>query len=219
MQISNVGIALIKKYEGCRLTAYKPVAAERYWTIGWGHYGPDVKAGSTITQAKADAMLVADLPSYAKHVNALNMQLTQNQFDALVSFCYNCGQGNLNRLCSDRSIASISRWITAYNKGSGQVLAGLVRRRAEEKALFDKPMSAKAKTPAEPSANKAKTTQYRITAEKLFIRSKPSMDANTLGTLKKGQTVQVVKIVDGWAHISSAGKTVYMGAKHLAKIK
>ena len=52
MDISSKGLNLIKKYEGCRLTAYKPVATEKYWTIGYGHYGPDVRAGMKITQAQ-----------------------------------------------------------------------------------------------------------------------------------------------------------------------
>ena len=58
--IGEAGLALIKNWEGCRLTAYKPVATEIYWTIGWGHYGPDVKEGQTITQAEADRLLVID---------------------------------------------------------------------------------------------------------------------------------------------------------------
>ena len=55
--IGAAGLALIKRFEGCRLTAYKPVPTEKYWTIGWGHYGPDVCQGDRITQVKADAML------------------------------------------------------------------------------------------------------------------------------------------------------------------
>lgn len=51
MNISKVGKDLIKSFEGCVLHAYKPVASEQYYTIGWGHYGPDVYAGMTITQA------------------------------------------------------------------------------------------------------------------------------------------------------------------------
>jgi len=142
-KISQAGITLIKSFEGCRLTAYKPVAAETYWTIGWGHYGPDVKQGMTITQAEADAMLVKDLAKYEAYVNnpayvPITAQLTQNQFDALVSFCYNCGAGNLKTLCTGRTAAEIAASIPKYNKGSGQVLAGLVRRRAAEVALFNK---------------------------------------------------------------------------------
>ena len=57
--VGAAGLALIKDYEGCRLTAYKPVPNETYWTIGWGHYGPDVKPGQTITLEEAEATLSA----------------------------------------------------------------------------------------------------------------------------------------------------------------
>ncbi len=151
MTISENGINLIKKYEGCRLTAYKPVANEKYWTIGWGHYGADVTKGMTITQEKADELLRADLMTFESYVrkqcNYLN--LNQNQFDALVSFTYNCGQGNLIKLTKNqtRSIKEISEHIEAYNKGAnGLVLAGLVRRRKEEKELFLKEVETMADT-------------------------------------------------------------------------
>ena len=55
--IGEAGLALIKQFEGCRLTAYKAVSTEKYWTIGWGHYGPDVEEDQTITQAEADRLL------------------------------------------------------------------------------------------------------------------------------------------------------------------
>lgn len=142
-KISPAGIRLIQNFEGCRLKAYKPVATEQYWTIGWGHYGPDVKQGQTITQAQADAMLVADLARYEAPVNALNLQLNQNQFDALVSFCYNCGPGNLRKLCLGRTISQISQAILLYDKAGGKVLAGLTKRRKAEVALFNKPVEAK----------------------------------------------------------------------------
>ncbi|WP_052091955.1 lysozyme [Paenibacillus sp. FSL H7-0357] len=142
-KISQVGINLIKSFEGCRLKAYKPVPTEEYWTIGWGHYGPDIKAGMTMTQAQADSMLVADLAKYEAYVNnpayvPVTAQLNQNQFDALVSFCYNCGSGSLKKLCAGRTIVEIAQNITKYNKGGGNVLAGLVRRRQVELELFTK---------------------------------------------------------------------------------
>lgn len=139
-KISKVGIRLIQNFEGCRLTAYKPVATEPYWTIGWGHYGPDVRQGQIITQAQADAMLVADLARYEAPVNSLNAQFNQNQFDALVSFCYNCGAGNLRKLCLGRTIAQISQAILLYDKAGVKVLAGLTRRRKAEQELFNKPV-------------------------------------------------------------------------------
>ena len=97
MRTSKAGIELIKRFEGCRLTAYKPIEAERYYTIGYGHYGPDIYDGMKITQAQADALLIEDLKKFEDAVRKTNLALTQNQFDALVSFAYNCGAGSLQR--------------------------------------------------------------------------------------------------------------------------
>lgn len=141
MEVSKKGLDLIKKYEGCRLTAYKPVAGETYWTIGWGHYGPDVIEGMTITQENADGLLEVDVQAFSNEVNKTcsYLNLNQNEFDALVSFTYNCGAGNLLRLTASktRTKEEIAEHITAYTKGAGGVtLAGLVKRRKEEKELF-----------------------------------------------------------------------------------
>lgn len=145
LSISNNGLDLIKRFEGCRLTAYKAVSTEKYWTIGWGHYGSDVKQGQTITQAQADNYLRSDCGSAEKTVNSYmdKYNWNQNQFDALVSFTFNCGSGNLKTLLNNghRTIQEISSKITAYNKSGEKVLQGLVKRRAAEKALFDKPAS------------------------------------------------------------------------------
>ena len=137
MKTSTNGINLIKQFEGCRLKAYKPIAAEKYYTIGYGHYGPDVSANMTITQAQADAFLVADLGKFENYVTATGLTLTQNQFDALVSFTYNCGPGNLAKLIKGRDYQQIADAMLLYNKGANkQVLAGLVRRRTAERTLF-----------------------------------------------------------------------------------
>lgn len=136
MKTSKAGIDLIKKFEGCILTAYKPVSAEKYYTIGYGHYGPDVAPGMKISQAQADAFLISDLKKYESAVNSTGLVLNQNQFDALVSFTYNCGAGNLKKLVKNRSMNQIADALLAYNKGSGKVLAGLTRRRQAERQLF-----------------------------------------------------------------------------------
>lgn len=136
MKTSIKGINLIKQFEGCRFTAYKPVAAEKYWTIGYGHYGPDVAPGMKISQAQADAYLIADLAKFEKAVDSLGRAWTQGQYDALVSFAYNCGAGNLKKLVANRTDQQIADTMLAYNKGSGKVLAGLVRRRQAERTLF-----------------------------------------------------------------------------------
>lgn len=138
MKLSKAGLDLIKKYEGLRLTAYKPVPTEKYWTIDYGHYGADVRAGTTITRADAEAYLLKDCASAVEAVNVLGCDFNQNQFDALVSFTYNCGAGNLRTLCRNRTIEEIGEKIVLYNKAGGKVLKGLVRRRTEEQALYKK---------------------------------------------------------------------------------
>lgn len=133
MKTSKKGIDLIKSFEGCRLTAYKCPAG--VWTIGYGHT-EGVKEGQSITQEKADLYLALDLEKYEGYVEATNLQLNQNQFDALVSFAYNCGYGNLKSLVKNRTLTQIAEAMLLYNKANGTVLSGLVRRRQAEHDLF-----------------------------------------------------------------------------------
>lgn len=138
-KIGQNGINLIMASEGCRLTTYRCSAG--VLTIGYGHTGADVKAGMTITQAQAEALLRKDLTKFEGYVNnpvyvPITNSLNQNQFDALVSFAFNCGQGNLKSLCKDRNAEQIADAITRYCKAGGRTLQGLVTRRAKEQALF-----------------------------------------------------------------------------------
>lgn len=140
MSISDAGVELVAKFEGCRLEAYKCPAG--VWTIGYGHTA-GVKEGDTLpSKEQAKTLLKEDLAKYAASVNncvkkgLISFPLNQNQFDALTSFCYNCGAGNLQKLVSGRDAATVAEKLLAYNKGGGKVLAGLVRRREEERALF-----------------------------------------------------------------------------------
>lgn len=140
MTISDRGVELVAKYEGCRLEAYKCPAG--VWTIGYGHTA-GVKQGDTLpSKDRARAMLKEDLKQYGGYVNQcvkrglITFPLNQNQFDALTSFCYNCGNGNLQKLVSGRDAAAVAEKILQYNKGGGKVLAGLARRREEERSLF-----------------------------------------------------------------------------------
>ena len=139
MKTSQNGIDLIKKFEGCRLTAYKDIVG--VWTIGYGHTN-GVTQGMKISQDQADIFLRSDVANSEKYVNQYDAiyHFTQNQYDALVSFTYNCGAGNLKKLVNggQRTIAEISNAIPNYNKGGGKVLNGLVKRRADEKAMFDR---------------------------------------------------------------------------------
>ena len=142
-KISEKGLNLIKQFEGCRLRAYQCSAG--VWTIGYGHTA-GVKQGQTITQAQAEEYLKQDCKKFENYVNnksyvPITEQLNQNQFDALVSFAYNCGQGNLKTLCAGRSTAQIAAALPKYNKAAGKVLSGLVRRRAAEVKLFNTPVT------------------------------------------------------------------------------
>lgn len=139
MRTSTAGINLIKQFEGCRLTAYKPVPTEKCWTIGYGHYGPDVTPGMVITQAQAEIMLGIDLQKYEQAVERYTpFPLSQTQFDALVSFAYNCGIGNLHKLLAGRNALQVAEAMLRYNKAGGKVLNGLTKRRQTEYDLFCK---------------------------------------------------------------------------------
>ena len=141
MKISDMGLELIKSFEGLKLEAYKAVSTEKYFTIGYGHYGADVKAGMKITKEQADEYLKKDVEKFEDKVNKYSKyNFNQNQFDSLVSFAYNIG--NIDQLTAKgtRTIAEISSHITLYVKSGGKTLAGLVKRRAKEKELFDTPV-------------------------------------------------------------------------------
>lgn len=142
MQISKNGLSLIKRFEGCRLKAYKAVKNERYYTIGYGHYGADVKATDEISQKEAYELLQKDVEKYVNRVNyssnLYGYNFTQNQFDALVSFAYNVGGISGLTKSGKRTIEEISSSFMLYNKSCGHVLKGLTRRRQAEKELFDK---------------------------------------------------------------------------------
>ena len=146
--VGDAGLTLIKRFEGCRLKEYKPVPTEKYWTIGWGHYGPDVREGQTITQMEADAMLLSDCQRFADAVDdpaccPLTARLNANQRDALISFTYNCGTGCLKTLCRGRTLAQICGAMALYEKSNGKPLAGLTRRRRAEQELFNTPVAEK----------------------------------------------------------------------------
>lgn len=155
-EINSLGLRLIQEFEGLRLVAYDDLAPNKVLkpgdaikgtlTIGHGHTGPDVVIGLEITEAEAERLLKADLDEAERAVaDFTEAPLNENQFSALVSFVFNVGAGNfrrstllkkLNREDYEGAAEEFARW----NKSKGQVLAGLTRRRAAEKALFLKPV-------------------------------------------------------------------------------
>ena len=137
--IGQAGLALIKKFEGCRLTAYQDAVG--VWTIGYGHTS-GVKCGQAITQAQAEQYLISDCQKFANYVDSvayvpITASLNDNQRDALISFSFNLGQGNLRKLCAGRSASQIATAMPQYCNAGGKKLAGLVTRRAAEVKLFN----------------------------------------------------------------------------------
>lgn len=138
MKTGARGIALIKRYEDCRLDAYRD--AKGVWTIGWGHTA-GVKAGDRIDQARADAALREDLAEAEGLVNShIHAPLTQSMFDALVSLAYNAGAAPLRKSVGDhvnmRAYLSVPQRMTLYIRSGHKRLLGLARRRVAEAALF-----------------------------------------------------------------------------------
>lgn len=226
MKISSKGLNIIKKFEGCRLTAYRCSAG--VLTIGYGHTGSDVKSGMKITGAEATALLKKDVERFERHVEGYMdvYNFNQNQFDALVSFAFNIG--NIDQLTANgkRSIKEISAKITAYNKAGGAVLEGLVKRRAEEKKLFDTPVKSSAKVVKKKPANiiEADVVKYKVTASALNCRNKASMNGGIIGIFKKGEKLELItKSSNGWYKVrgkAMSGKTItgYCACKYLKKV-
>lgn len=140
MKTSNNGLELIKRHEGCRLTAYKCPAG--VLTIGYGHTGADVVAGMMITQQQADELLRRDVRWAADAVNRENLNINQNQFDALVSFVFNLGAVNfrgstlLKMIKVNPLSINIRTEFGKWCKAKGSTLPGLALRRKHEAELY-----------------------------------------------------------------------------------
>lgn len=139
MKTGQKGLELIKHFEGLRLKSYQCSAA--VWTIGYGHTA-GVKPGDLITTEEADAFLRQDIAESERSVSRyVSVPLTQHQFDALVSFTFNLGSGNLRtstllkKLNTGDYPAAAEEFLRWVNAG-GKKLSGLVRRREAERALF-----------------------------------------------------------------------------------
>lgn len=141
MRVSEQGLALIKQFEGFAPRAYICPAGKQ--TIGYGHV---VRAGDVfdgrITEEEATALLHEDIKRIEKNIGAMvKISLSQNQFDALVSFCYNVGTRAFERSTMLRRInennlslaaTEFDRWVYV----NGKTLGGLIKRRKAEKTLF-----------------------------------------------------------------------------------
>jgi GH24 family phage-related lysozyme (muramidase) len=141
VNLSENGLNLIKKFEGCRLRSYRDVA--NILTIGYGHTGPDVTENMQITSEEAEALLRKDIQRFEHGVaTAVKVKLNQNEFDALVSFSFNVGlsafgSSTLLRLLNDNTDRKVvASEFLKWCKADGVVIEGLKRRREEEKKVF-----------------------------------------------------------------------------------
>ena len=149
MILSDRGLELIKHFESCQLTAYRDSGG--VWTIGWGHTGQEVASGLTWTQEHADNVLITDVRDFEAGVTRLlKVRVTQNQFDALVSFAFNVGldididtkaeglgDSTLLKKLNTGDTAGAAVEFEKWNKDNGQIVAGLTRRRRAERELFE----------------------------------------------------------------------------------
>ena len=139
MQLSNKGHDLLKYFEGCELEAYQDSVG--VWTIGYGHT-KGVHEGMVITQEQAEQMLLDELKEYEGYVeDMVEVELTQEQFDALVVWVYNLGPTNfknstLLKRINEGNFEDVPYQLKRWNKAGGKVLLGLERRREAEAKMF-----------------------------------------------------------------------------------
>jgi lysozyme len=144
MRMSDEGLALIKRFEGLRLVAYRDAVG--VWTIGYGHTSmagePIVKPDLRISSDEADSILARDVDAFARGVrNLVTVNISDAQFSALVSFAYNVGLGAFKRssvlaAVNAQQFDAVPRRLNLWSKAGGRILPGLVKRRAAEAALF-----------------------------------------------------------------------------------
>ena len=137
-KLQQSDINQIKKFEGLSLRAYKPVPTERFYTIGYGHYGADVKANQVITEKEAESLLRKDLEKFEDYVNKLDVCKRYSEFASLVDFTFNLGTGALGRSTLLKYIrqgkpeqyirGEFAKWVNS----KGMRLKGLVIRRQWE---------------------------------------------------------------------------------------
>lgn len=201
MTTNDKGIALIKSFEGLRLKAYKALPTEKYFTIGYGHYGADVKEGQTITEAEAEALLKSDLKKYEAKVNKYsNYNWHENEFSALVSFAYNIG--NIDGLTKkgERSREEIKKVWTSYSKAGGKELPGLLRRREAELKLFNEGETMAAEFKKDPKDTKQVKLDKLIELTKATMRGEYGSGVNRKNRL--GSAYNAVQAIINYIYLA-----------------
>lgn len=139
-EINAAGLALLKRFEACKLTSYKDEGG--IWTIGYGHTGPEVTQGMMFTPEQAEMQLKKDLQEFYHLDHYLSEQVNDNQWSALICLAYNIGLGGLKRstlirCINDGDIKGIKQNWLSWDHVEGVVSNGLLNRRKAELALFN----------------------------------------------------------------------------------
>lgn len=187
MKISEDGINLIKSFEGLRLKAYRDAAGVA--TIGYGHT-KGVVLGQIITEAKADEYLRQDIVRACTLVSKYESTYhwNQNEYDAMVSFCFNIGSITALTKFGTRTKEQIAKAMLLYVNAGGVKLNGLVKRRKAEHDLFLKPIPNQ-------STGYIVGSTYTVLVSGLRIRSGASTDAPIIGSIRKGSKIKVKEVV------------------------
>ncbi|XTQ92571.1 lysozyme [Xanthomonas sacchari] len=146
MSAIAVAASLVRKWEGCPLSAYPdPATGAEPWTIGYGSTGPGITKGTVWTKAQADQRLEQDVAKFVTGVSALlKRKPTDNQLGAMASLAYNIGLGKfgkstLLRLFNAGDIAGAAKQFAVWRIADGKVMQGLINRRADERKVFEAP--------------------------------------------------------------------------------
>ncbi len=218
-EINQPGLDLVKSFEGYYADAY--ICPAGVLSIGYGHTGDDVAEGQCITMTTAEDLLSNDMESAAASVERLvTVPLSGNQFAALARFAFNCGATNLGASTLLKKLnlgdydgvpTELCRWVKARDPVTGKkrTLAGLVRRRSVEGALWltpdestpelASPMPQRIEPPVEPDC-------YRVNARNgLRLRGGPGLEFDTLKSLAMGQQLCLIQHQGDWAEVDLDG--------------
>ena len=219
MQTSKKGIDLIKKYEGLYLHAYKCPAG--VLTIGYGTTNTDkettcftINKNTTITKEKAEELLKKSIEKkYEPLVNKYNgiYKFNQNEYDALISFCYNIGSIKQLTQNGKRTKKEIAAVMVKYNHAGGKVLNGLTRRREEEKKLFLTPVKQVKQVKQENKQDNKKDNKkniYIVTSAGLNVRAGAGKKYKILDVKKKGDKIEIDKVVKNWGRIKNINRWI-----------
>ena len=215
MHTSEKGLALIKRFEGCCLTAYKDRVG--VWTIGWGTTNADksitgrtLKRGMKISQKTADDWLRKSLakkyePLVAKYDDIYHWR--QNEFDALVSFCYNIGSIDKLTVNGTRTKAEVERAILLYDKAGGKRVKGLTERRQAEQKLFHSLAEGVVAKPVTAGKSAKKTPfKVKVASPNLNIRSGPGTHYYKTGLFTGPGVFTIVEVRSGTGSKSGWGR-------------